>query len=180
MLLLSKWLLKLSAADVSKCVCKLERVDSLKDSSQVIFLALKHSTFEITVWSLSLSLIQDNLQQTTCKLFGGNRENLYHWCFKYWKGLSFWHKVFENGLHCWRFNPFPHTTNLQQVSLMSYTKKKWKLPLNESTIIEYELKTWWQKEKLLVLSNFFPLSPCFQKAVCFRGVRKHLYELSLL
>ena len=31
----------------------------------------------------------------------------------------------------------------------------------------------WQKEKLLVLSNFFFLSLCFQKAVC---CRKHLYE----
>ena len=33
----------------------------------------------------------------------------------------------------------------------------------------------WQKEKLLVLSNFF-VCDCFQKAVCCRGVRKRLYE----
>ena len=37
-------------------------------------------------------------------------------------------------------------------------------------------KTLWQKEKLLVLSNFFFCHYVFKKAVCCRGVRKRLYD----
>ena len=70
-------------------------------------------------------------------------------------------------------NPFPLTTNLQQMTLKTYPKKigNW-----------MELKTWWQKEKFLVLSNFFfslhvfKKFTCFQKAVFCRGFRKHLHK----
>ena len=53
----------------------------------------------------------------------------------------------------------------------------------EISIIEWitydkKWKTFWQKRKLLVLFSvvFSLLSLCFQKAVCCRGVRKHLNE----
>ena len=39
-----------------------------------------------------------------------------------------------------------------------------------------ELKTWLQKEKLLILSNFFFCLHVFKKAGCSSGVRKCLYE----
>ena len=67
----------------------------------------------------------------------------------------------------------PHTTNLQQTTLKTYPKKL-EIPFKWKFTNWTELKTWWQKAKLLVLSIYF-LKTCFQKVVCCRGVRKCLY-----
>ena len=73
------------------------------------------------------------------------------------------------------FNPFPHTTILQQTTLNIFRQK-----------IE-NLNNWvdnlWLKEENIVakgeiarFDKFLLFSLCFQNNVCFRGVRKLLYE----
>ena len=58
------------------------------------------------------------------------------------------------------FNPFPHTTILQQTTLNILSK-------NSNIVVKGEIARFEQ----------FPLlSLCFQKAVCCRDVRKRLYE----
>ena len=47
---------------------------------------------------------------------------------------------------------FPHTANLQEMT-ENILAKPWKISINKS-IINEELKTLWQMEKLLFLSNF--------------------------
>ena len=55
---------------------------------------------------------------------------------------------------CCSFNPFSHTTNLQQTTLKHLNKDMESLPKWRHTYWT-ELKTLCQKEKFLVLSNFF-------------------------
>ena len=52
---------------------------------------------------------------------------------------------------CWCVNPFPHTTNLQQTTLKVSLEKLYKCRYDNRK----KLKTLCQKQKLLVLSNFF-------------------------
>ena len=63
------------------------------------------------------------------------------------------------------FNPFPHTTILQQTTLNIFCQKEENL---YNCIIEWitydkKWKTLWQKEKLLDLSNFFFCHYVFKK-----------------
>ena len=51
-------------------------------------------------------------------------------------------------------NPFPHMTNLQQTTLNIFVKK-WKISIIEWITNDLKWKTLWQKEKLLIMSNFF-------------------------
>ena len=73
------------------------------------------------------------------------------------------------------FNPFPHTTILQQTTLNVFWQNKENL--------QNWMNNLWQKVENIVAKGeiarfvqFLLLSLCFQKGVCCRGVRKRLYE----
>ena len=81
----------------------------------------------------------------------------------------------ERSKHKGHINPFPHTTILQQTTLNVFCQN-----------IE-NLRSWmdnlWQKVENIVAKGeiarfvqFLLLTLCFQKAICWRGVRKRLYE----
>ena len=88
-------------------------------------------------------------------------------------GVSFQSSLLQS---CWEtVNPFPHTAFLQQTTLNVFCQK-----------IE-NLHNWmdnlWKKVENIVAKGeiarfvkFLLLSLCFQKAVCYRRVRKQLYE----
>ena len=59
------------------------------------------------------------------------------------------------------FNPFPHTTNLQQTTLKICSKK---IPLNERTITELRVENMLTKEEIASFEQFLILSECFQKS----------------
>ena len=72
-------------------------------------------------------------------------------------------------------NRFPHTTNLQQTTLKTYQNNIRNSPFKWNYNYWIELKTWWQKAKFVVLSNFFFCRHVFKKpSVCCRSVRKRL------
>ena len=65
--------------------------------------------------------------------------------------------------------------NLQQTTLKTSRQKHRKsLYMKNNNWID--LKTWWHKKKLLVLSNFFICRHVFKKLSAAGGVRKSLYE----
>ena len=81
------------------------------------------------------------------------------WCLCY----RFENIVGKENMSCFNqftLNPFPQIINLQQTTLKTCRK----IPLNERTIIEYRFE------------QFLLLSPCFQKGLCSRGIRKRLHE----
>ena len=72
------------------------------------------------------------------------------------------------------FNPFPHTTILQQMTLNIFCQKMKNL---------YNWMDKWLKVENIVakgeiarFEQFLLLSLCFQKAVCCKGVRKRLHK----
>ena len=60
------------------------------------------------------------------------------------------------------FNPFPHTTILQQTTLNIFCQK-WLISIIKWITYNWKWKTLWQNEKLLVLSNFFFCHSVFKK-----------------
>ena len=59
-----------------------------------------------------------------------------------------------NSTASFSINPFPHTRNLKQTTLKTSINIQ-KISRNYGIITEKGFKTFWQKGKLLVLSNFF-------------------------
>ena len=74
--------------------------------------------------------------------------------------------------HC-AFKSFPHTTNLQQMTLISY-QKKFETPFKWKYNNWIELETWWQKEKLLDFNNFFFCRHVFRKRLWGKGLKVKL------
>ena len=72
-------------------------------------------------------------------------------------------------------NPFPHTTILQQTTLNIFCQKIENL-YNWMDNLWLKVENIVAKGEIACFEQFFLLSLCFQKAVCCRGVRKHLYE----
>ena len=70
------------------------------------------------------------------------------------------------------FNPFPHTTILQQTTLNIFCQKM----ENLNNWIDNLWLTLWLKEKIACFEQFLLLSRCFRKAVSCRGVIKRLYK----
>ena len=72
-------------------------------------------------------------------------------------------------------NPFPHTTILQQTTLNIFCQKI-------ENLYNWMDKLWLKVENIVAkgeiarFEQFLLLSLCFQKAVCCKGVKKHLYE----
>ena len=73
------------------------------------------------------------------------------------------------------FNPFPHTTILQQTTLNIYCQKMENL-FNCMDNPRLKVENIVAKGEIARFEQFLLLSLCFQKAVCCRGVRKRLYE----
>ena len=71
-------------------------------------------------------------------------------------------------------NPFPHTTILQQTSLNIFCQKMENL-CNWMDNLWLKAENIVSKGEIAHFEQFLLLSLCFQKAVCCRGVRKHLY-----
>ena len=81
-------------------------------------------------------------------------------------------------------NPFPHTKNPQQTTFKTSRQKNGIFLFNLFPHID----TFWRlcsrrlfenivtKEEIARFVQFLLLLLCFQKAVCCRGVRQHLYE----
>ena len=76
----------------------------------------------------------------------------------------------------YQLNPFPHTTILQK-TLWTYLVKKQKISIIEwITVIWLKVENIVTKGEIARFVQFLLLLLCFQKAVCWRGVRKRLYE----
>ena len=89
--------------------------------------------------------------------------------------ISVWERVQCQIWEIGQFNPFPHTTILQQTTLnVSYQKVE--------NLYNWMDNLWLKVENIVAKGEiarfvqFLLLSLCFQKAVCCRGVRKRLYE----
>ena len=73
------------------------------------------------------------------------------------------------------FNPFPHTTILQQTTLNVFCQ-------NIENLYNWRDNLWQKVENIVTKGEiacfvqFLLLLLCFQKAICYRGVRKRLYE----
>ena len=72
-------------------------------------------------------------------------------------------------------NPFPHTTILQQTTLNIFCQKVENL-YNWKDNLSLKVENNVAKGEIARFKQFLLLSLCFQKAVCCRGVRKHIYE----
>ena len=72
-------------------------------------------------------------------------------------------------------NPFPHTTILQQTSLNIFFQKIENL-FNWMDNLWLKVENIVAKGEIARFEQFLLLSLCFPKAVCCRGIRKHLYE----
>ena len=77
--------------------------------------------------------------------------------------------------YCWIFNPFPHTTILQQTTLNICCQIIENL-YNWIDNLWLKVENIVAKEEIAQNEQFLLLSLCFQKAVCCRGDRKRLYE----
>ena len=73
------------------------------------------------------------------------------------------------------FNPFPHTTILQQTTFNVLCQKIENL-YNWVDNLWLKVKNIVSKGEIARFVQFLLLSLCFQIAVCCRGVRKRLYE----
>ena len=73
------------------------------------------------------------------------------------------------------FNPFSHTTILQQTTLNIFCQNIENL-YNWMDNQRLKLENIVAKGEIARFEQFLLLSLCFQKAVCYRGVRKRLYE----
>ena len=68
-------------------------------------------------------------------------------------------------------NPFPHTTNLQQMTLNKSQKKIHAISINNSSIVENIVAN----GEIALHEQFLLLQQCFSTVVCCRDVRKRLY-----
>ena len=73
------------------------------------------------------------------------------------------------------FNPFPHTINLQQATLKTYTKEIGNFLLMKIQWLN-RVRNMLTQEEIARFKQFLLLSTCFKKAVCCRGIKKRLYE----
>ena len=71
-------------------------------------------------------------------------------------------KIRHSFFSCFELNPFPNTTILQQTTLNIFCLKIENL-YNWMDNLWLKWKTLWQKEKLLILSNFFLCHYVFKK-----------------
>ena len=82
---------------------------------------------------------------------------------------------------CWMWedslilNLFPHTTILQQTTLNIFCQKIENL-YNWMDNLWLKLENIVAKEEIACFEQFLLLSLCFQKTICYRSVRKRLYE----
>ena len=130
------------------------------------------------------------LQQTTLNVFCQNIENLHNWMDNLWQkvehivakgeiacfvqflllSLCFQKAVCCRGVRKRLYIHYPHTKNLLQTTSKPYYQKY--IYLYKSNFL-VELKTFWQKDKLLVLSNFSFCNNVFKS--CLLDVRKLMY-----
>ena len=76
----------------------------------------------------------------------------------------------------WTFvNPFPHTTILQQTTLKVFCQKIENL-YNWIDNLSLKMENIVAKGEIARFEQFILLTLCFKKAVCCRGIRKHIYE----
>ena len=72
-------------------------------------------------------------------------------------------------------NPLPHTTILQQTTLNIFCQNM-ENPYNWKDNLWLKVESIVAKGEIARFEQFLLLSLCFQKAICWRGVRKRLYE----
>ena len=75
---------------------------------------------------------------------------------------------------CMWLTPFPCTYNKSSADdFENIPPKKWKLM---KVLLMHRVENMVTKGEITCFEQFLLLLPCFQKAVCYRGIRKRLYE----
>ena len=153
------------------------------------FLDLKYlfsALFFYMLWCIALKLcIRLCIDVSQIKFIFPEISSIFEWVMPLF-GLRIFVKKFLTGVLCTAvllfpytlimiFNPFPHTTILLQTTLNIFCQKIENL-YNWMDNLWPKVENIVAKGEIARSEQFLLLSLCFQKAVCCRGIRKHLYE----